>query len=108
MQRANGDIERSMYKYIFVYTFMHLSLSHSGRLLQNLRCDGHLGVPAGERHRNVASVTLLYDRRGQHQEPTFFAELGLDCVRIDLSGPHQIERVRAVLALDLHLHVMCR
>ena len=36
MQRANGDIERSMYKYIFVYTFMHLSLSHSGRLLQNL------------------------------------------------------------------------
>ena len=23
-------------KYIFVYTFMHLSLSHSGRLLQNL------------------------------------------------------------------------
>ena len=36
MQRANGDIERSMYKHIFVYTFMHLSLSHSGRLLQNL------------------------------------------------------------------------
>ena len=37
MQTANGDIERSMYKIHFCIHFhASLSLSHSGRLLQNL------------------------------------------------------------------------